>query len=126
MKNNLRKLILPALVILLIGAASAFGQIKTGGYKTASVTDAGVKAAADFAVEQKSGELEQELSLEAILKAETQTVAGINYRLCLQINSASKDESEADVTEYVQAVIYRNLKGEYSLTSWEEADCAEK
>ena len=49
-KNNLRKIfVLTVFCIALGGAASVFGQIKTGGYRSVSVNDQGVKDAADFA-----------------------------------------------------------------------------
>jgi hypothetical protein len=75
MKKSLRKTFASAVFFIALGCAvSAFGQIKTGGYKTVSVSDAGVKAAAEFAVETKAAELEQEISLEGIVKAEAQPV----------------------------------------------------
>ncbi len=127
MKNNLRTIFRLTAFCLVFGCGvSAFGQIKTGGYKSASISDAGVRAAADFAVAQKASEMEQELTLEGIIKAETQIVAGMNYRLCLHLYIPSKDEETDGVTLYVKAVIYKNLKGEHSITSWEEEDCAEK
>lgn len=126
MKNNFRKIFAAAVFfIALTCAVSAFGQIKTGGYKSVSVEDAGVNEAADFAVEQKAAELEQELTLENIIKAERQTVAGTNYRLCLQIYTPGGDEDEDGVTLYIKTVIHRNLKGEFSITSWDESDCGE-
>jgi hypothetical protein len=37
------------------------------------------------------------------------------------------EEKETDgVQLFIKTVIYRNLKAEYSITSWEEEDCAEK
>lgn len=127
MKNNLRKtLAFGAFLVVLTFAVSTFGQIKTGGYKTASTDSEAVKEAANFAVEAKAAELEQEISLEGIVKAETQTVAGINYRLCLQLYAAAKEEETDGVQFHVVAIIHKNLKGEFSLKSWEETDCAEK
>lgn len=126
MKNNLRIFLTISAFCLIFGCAiSAFGQIKTGGYKSVSVSDAGVKEAAEFAVEQKASELEQEITLENILKAERQTVAGTNYRLCLEIYAPSEEAETDGVTLYIRAVIYKNLKGELKITSWEETDCAE-
>ncbi len=117
---------IPAFCLILIGAVAAFGQPRTGGYKSASVSDSGVKAAADFAIEKKAAEMEEALTLEGIINAETQIVAGINYRLCLQLYIPAKEEETDGVTLYIKTVIYKNLKGEYSITSWEEEDCAEK
>ena len=127
MKNKLQKLFMLAAFGIVFGCAlSLSAQIKTGGYKSISVSNSGVQEAADFAVEKKAAEMEQELSLEGIVKAETQTVAGTNYRLCLQISAPSKEEGEDSVTVYIKTVIFRSLKGEYSITSWEDEDCAEK
>lgn len=127
MKHNFRKIFAPAVFfITLTCAVSAFGQTKTGGYRPVSVSDAGVKAAAEFAVETKAAELEQEISLENILKAEAQVVAGTNYRLCLQIYTPSEEDETDGVTQYIKTIIYRNLKGEYKITSWEEEDCGEE
>jgi len=127
MTDNLRKT--PAIIVIfvaLICAVSTFGQIKTGGYKNASVNDAGVKEAANFAIETKAAELEQEISLEAIVKAETQTVAGTNYRLCLQLYAPAEEDETDGVQFSVTAIIFKNLKGEFALKSWDETECAEK
>ncbi len=127
MKNNLRVILTICAACLIFGSAvAAFGQIKTGGYKSASVSDAGVKAAADFAVENKASEMEAELTLEGIIKAEAQTVAGTNYRLCLQLYVPAKEDETDGVTLYIKTVIFKNLKGEYSIKIWDEEDCAEK
>lgn len=126
MKNNLQKMFTIAAFCLIFGcAASIFGQIKTGGYKSISVENEGVLAAVDFAIAKKSEEMEVELSLQAIEKAEIQVVAGTNYRLCLQIYAPAKEEETDGVTLFIKTVIYKNLKGEYSITSWEDEECAE-
>ena len=127
MKNKPQNLFTLAAFCVVFGVAvSVFGQIKTGGYKTIAVEDAEVEKAANFAVDAKAYELQQEISLENISKAERQTVAGINYRLCLEIYAPSADEDEDGFTIHIQTVIFRNLKGVYKITSWEESDCGEK
>ena len=127
MKSNLQKLFtLTAYCVVFGGAVSCYGQIKTGGYKTVSVDDAEVAKAANFAVDAKAYELQQAISLENVFKAERQTVAGTNYRLCLEIYAPSANEDEDGVTIYIQTVIFKNLKSEYKITSWEESDCGEK
>lgn len=126
MKNDLRKLFTVTVFCIAFGCAvSAFGQIKTGGYKTIAPDEAEVSKAANFAVDAKAYELQQEISLENIFKAERQTVAGTNYRLCLEIYSPSADEEEDGITIYIRTVIFKNLKGVYKITSWEESDCGE-
>ena len=54
------------------------------------------------------------VSLLAVRRAEQQVVAGLNYRLRLSVKAGGRAR---DVT----AVVYRNLQGVYSLTSWEAA-----
>ena len=51
--------------------------------------------------------------------------AGTNYRLCLKVTT-SGEANEADVTITVKVVVYRNLKGVFSLTSWVEEDCEDE
>jgi hypothetical protein len=125
MNKHLRNFCVLGVFLIIFGcAASAFGQIRTGGYKSASVADAGVKAAADFAIELKSADYDAEIRIENILKAETQTVAGTNYRLCLEIYVPSETDGEDGVALIVQTVVYRNLQGEMKITSWnDESDC---
>ena len=127
MKNNLRKMFSFVVFCLALGCAvAAFGQIRTGGYKSVPLTDAGVEEAANYAVETKAAALEQEILLEAILKAETQTVAGTNYRLCLEILVKGEAEDDGDIF-FIKTVIHKSLKGEYKISSWEEIeDCAAK
>ncbi|HKC64820.1 MAG TPA: cystatin domain-containing protein [Pyrinomonadaceae bacterium] len=96
-------------------------QIRTGGYKEISTDDAEVEAAAKFAVEAEGRKQDASYTLVSIEHAESQVVAGINYRLCLKVSeSADSDPKE------VQTVVYKNLKREYSLTSWEDKECGEK
>ena len=115
---------LAAFLVVLLCAANAFGQIRTGGYKSVSVADAGVNSAAAFAVELKSDDYDAEIKLENILKAEVQTVAGTNYRLCLEIYVPSENEGEDGIQLIVQTIVYRNLQGEMKITSWnDESDC---
>lgn len=125
MKTIVRNFCALTLFIIVFGCGSeAFGQIKTGGYKSVAVSDAGVKEAADFAVELKAADYEAEIRLENIVKAERQTVAGTNYRLCLEIYIPSETEGEDGVTLNVLTVIYKNLQGEMKITSWnDESEC---
>lgn len=104
-------------VIALSFALTTSAQIKTGGYKPVSTDDERVAAAAEFAVgERAEKNPEQEgLTLDSVDKAEMQTVAGINYRLCMTV---SIDEE----SQQVSAVVYQNLKQVYSLTSWTVVD----
>lgn len=121
MKINFSLLIFSFLALMLATSA-AFAQ-KTGGYKTISKTDAGARAAAEFGVDAQAERKNLTIELIAVEKAESQVVAGTNYRLCLKVTTSGA-EDEADVTITVKVIVNRNLKGEYSLTSWAEEDCA--
>lgn len=113
------KLIL-VLLFIVICAGVGFGQngTITGGYAETSVSDAEVVKAAKFAIKKRSRQ-QKNLSLITIKKAELQVVAGINYQLCLQITFKDK-KSKKIIEQFVTAIIYRNLKNSYSLTSWTE------
>lgn len=95
-----------------------------GGYKPVAVDDPEVVAAAEFAVSERGRKLDSAVKLISVEQAERQTVAGVNYRLCLKVEIEDKDNN-VDVTQEVRAVIFRSLKKEYSLKSWEEEDCGE-
>ena len=109
-------------VTVLIMTLSSSAQ-KVGGYKTISRSDAGATAAAEYAVDAQAEKKGLTIELVAVEKAESQVVAGTNFRLCLKIITSGADD-EADVTITVKVIVFRNLKGEYSLTSWMEEDCA--
>lgn len=117
-----------AVSLIFCFADATFAQVKRpvlGGYKTISKTSADARAAAEFAVEAQSEKDNTTFRLETIEKAETQTVAGTNYRLCLQI-IIEDEEAEEEVRAFYQVVVFRNLKKEFSLKSWTESDCGEK
>ena len=120
MKRNLISKAIFFAFVLSLGTA-AVAQIKTGGYKTAKTDDARVVAAANFAVEKRvETNTEQEgLTLDSIDKAETQVVAGTNFKLCLTV-------SIDDESQQVETVVYQDLKQNYSLKSWTVKECAEK
>ncbi|MDT5122793.1 MAG: hypothetical protein QOC96_2275 [Acidobacteriota bacterium] len=94
-----------------------------GGYKEVAPDDAGVVAAADFAVADHAQKKDLTIKLIGIQHAQQQVVAGINYKLCLKVEVSEKD-SEATVKD-VQVVVYRNLQNVHSLTSWEDVECSE-
>lgn len=126
MKNNLRKLFVLTVFCMAFGSAvSVFGQNKVASYKPISVSDSEVQTAANFAVEKKIAETKWELTLGGISSAEMQTIAGTNYRLCIQITAQRPDDDEDSATGYVKTIIHKNLKGEFTITSWELDNCAE-
>ena len=118
-----------ALISLVLFAGMFFsltvvsGQ-RTGGYREIDRTDEGAQAAAELAVKTESEKKEITYKLISIEHAETQTVAGINYRLCLKVGY-HKQHDDVDTTEFVRVVVYRNLQNQYSLTSWTEENCGD-
>lgn len=83
---------------------------RLGGYASARVDDPQVKAAAEFAVREQAKTSGQPLKLVRIRSAEQQVVAGMNYRLSLDVRDSRNRR--------VRAVVYRDLKNNLSLSSW--------
>lgn len=106
---------------VLLGSVIAAAQ-NTGGYKEIDKADEGAMGAAEFAVKAQSEKKEMTYKLVSVEKAETQVVAGINYRLCLKVGYHKQDD-DTDTTEFVRVVVFRSLQREYSLTSWTEEEC---
>jgi hypothetical protein len=118
MKKSLLMVILFVAFTALSGSVfSALAQQPpiVGNYREASKTDRDVVSAARFAVKSEKRRQGGHVSLVSIERAEKQVVAGLNYRLCLKVKMKGK-------TEDVTAVVYKNLKQKYSLTSW-DAGC---
>lgn len=113
-------LVLGLFCLCLCGSAELNAQPPVvGGYKKASVSDADVASAAAFAVEAAQPKKGAKYSLLAVENAEKQVVAGMNYKLCLNVK-------EGDKTENFTAVVFRDLKQKFSLTSWEMSCQASK
>jgi copper homeostasis protein (lipoprotein) len=87
-----------------------------GGYGPADITDDRVREAAHFAVAEQGRRVNQTVHLQEISRAEQQIVAGINYRLCLKIQTSTG-------SRFAAAVIYRDLRGHHSLTDWTDGLC---
>ena len=121
MKRSSRALVI-AVVFALFSAVVGLAQ-KTGGYREIDTADEGAAAAAEFAIKDQSEKKELTYKLVSVAKAETQVVAGINYRLCLKV-SYQKQGEDAETTEFVKVVVFRSLQKEYSLTSWTEEECS--
>ena len=127
----MRNLLRAALFALALGAvfgSAAAGVArrqgpKVGGYKEAATDDPDVASAAKFAVTARAREKETEIKLVSVEAAERQTVAGVNYRLCLKVEEEDS-ENNVTVTETVRAVVFRSLQNAYTLKSWEAEDCA--
>lgn len=112
-------IVLTSLFIFFGSAKNSFAQTEqiTGGYGDADVTDKDVIKAAKFAVKKSSQIQNATITLRSITKAQIQVVAGINYKLCLEINYKRKSDKKT-VRRYAQTVIYRNLKNVHSITNW--------
>lgn len=123
MKNRVTILTVIASIIALLGAAVVSAQ-RPGGYREIDKADEGAVAAADFAVKQQSENKDMTYKLVSIEHAESQTVAGINYRLCLKVGYHKADD-DVDTTEFVRVVVFRSLQNTYSLTSWAEENCGD-
>jgi BioD-like phosphotransacetylase family protein len=108
---------------IVLGMAMSASAQKVGGYKPISRSDAKVQAAAEFAVDAQAERKSIKAELLSVEKAESQVVAGTNYRLCLKVTLSGADD-EADIITTVRVIVYRDLKGKYSLTSWMEEDCS--
>lgn len=93
-----------------------------GGYNEAAVDNSEVVEAAEFAVEEQGRKQEMMVSLVSIERAETQVVAGKNFRLCLKVTLKAEGEDE-ESEQMVKVVVNRNLQKVYSLTSWAEEEC---
>jgi len=81
-----------------------------GAYAPAKLTE-DVKMAADFALREESKREVIGLKLVSISKAEKQIVAGVNFRLTLEVNKGGS-------TRVANVVVFRDLKSRYQLTSW--------
>lgn len=111
--------------LLVIGIAFACATAtaqRLGGYREIDKADEGAATAAEFAVKAESEKKEMTYKLVLIEHAESQVVAGINYRLCLKVGYHKQDD-DVDTTEFVRVVVNRSLQNEYSLTSWTEENC---
>jgi hypothetical protein len=119
-------LVLGGLLTAMLGIAVVLpAQTITGGYAKASVTKKEVQDAAAYAIKaqakmmqsQKDGR-QSSLELLKILTAEEQVVAGMNYRIKLQVKVNGKNK-KADVVVWWQA--WRK-PDPYKLTSWKWVD----
>ena len=109
-------LILPALLIATAANSQTPAQEPlpiVGGFQKASIEDAEIRAAADFAVSAAP----KKVRLDKIISARQQIVAGVNYSLCLSV----KPERIGLLTggKFVAAKVFRDLNRNYQLTSWQ-------
>jgi hypothetical protein len=113
----MRTFCLAALLILSVSVAVAQ---KAGGWTKASVKEQPVIDAADFAITaqqqllKKAGKQEK-LALQKIVAAEQQVVAGMNYKLTLQVKLGDQLQS---VEANVWTRAWLKPKDRNQLTSW--------
>ncbi|HEX8502076.1 MAG TPA: GerMN domain-containing protein [Pyrinomonadaceae bacterium] len=117
----MKRVLLSVLAALVLGAGATPLRAQdapiTGGYGERPANDRRVAAAAAFAVRERGRRTGRRVTLLSVRRAETQVVAGTNYRLLLSVREGRR---AVDVT----AVVYENLRGRRSLESWEPADAA--
>ena len=122
MKRSLRIATILIALGLMVGWAIGGSAQRTGGYKEIAADDPEVAAAAEFACKAQGEKQDIKIKLLSVEHAESQVVAGINYRLCLKVEVETEDKDN-DATQTVRTVVYRSLQKEYSLTSWADEEC---
>ena len=83
---------------------------QAGAYREVPVKDKAVVLAADFAIEAKSKT--EKVALDKIVKAESQVVAGTNYRLLLSVRTG-------DGVRMAEVVVWQKLDRTRELTRWD-------
>lgn len=115
-------------MVMVAASIIAFGRVSgssapqgpiVGGYADTSNSDPEAVAAARFAIRTERTKLHTRITLVSIKHAEVQVVAGLNYRLCMDVKIKGR-------TRNVNVVVYKNLKNKYSLTSWVAGACKEQ
>lgn len=109
-------------VALVLGAYASATRVSAqmaGAYADTSTSSKEVRRAAKFAVDQRTLKTGSKVKLVAIVKAEHQVVAGMNYRMVLRV--ADKRGRHRTAT----AVVYQDLKNKLSLTKWKTGEHGE-
>ena len=105
------------LVFLGVSASRSSAQEITGGYGPIPIKSRMVNNIAYFAVNTKNKRSAKKVTLAKVLEAESQVVAGMNYKICMRVRDRRGRVST------VTAIVYRDLRGRQSLTSWELGSC---
>lgn len=87
-----------------------------GGYRRIDSADADARSSADYAVSEQGTRTGTEIVLRRIVRADRQVVAGMNYRLCLDVTVANRPAQ-------VEVIVYRDLQQRLSLTRWSADGC---
>jgi hypothetical protein len=127
MNKSLRITFILVALCVVFGSVAAQAQ-RAGSYREIDKEKeedreawAEAQAAAEFAVKAQGEKQNVTINLVSVEHAEQQVVAGKNFKLCLKVEVS--DDSSESAAEEVSVVVYRNLQQQYSLTSWEAADC---
>ncbi len=109
--NIVRKVFLIGLLCSLLASACAEAKPPLpGGFSEVKV-DAETRAVVNFAVGAVSKKLHEPLVLKRIVSAERQVVAGLNYRLELDLTKNNQPYR-------VRAIVWRRLDGTMELAFW--------
>jgi len=118
MRSGFRRLLVLLGLSVALSCVAVAQRLGGGGWKTAEPDNAEVVAAAEFAVSEQGQKTETPITLVSIEKAERQSVAGSNFRMCLKVEVD-------DETQDVKVVVHRSLQQQHELKSWEEGSCEE-
>ncbi len=118
MRKSFQSAAIAVFGLFMFSASICSAQMMVGGFRDAAKTDKSVVGAANFAVAAQSKKQKTSLTLISVEKAEKQIVAGVNYRLCLAVNSNKKNE-------LATAIVYQNLQNQYKLINWTGGNCAD-
>ena len=99
-----------SLVVVACGGTGSNQTPVVGGFVDVA-GDSSVLAVADFAVAEISKKTNVKLALKRVVSAERQVVAGLNYRLELELTKNSKPFR-------ICAVVWQKPGGMMELTSW--------
>ena len=89
----------------------------TGAYRTVSQRSRDVRAAYAFAIKSQAAKEAKPFAFVRVLKAESQVVAGMNYRVCMLVREG-KGRSKS-----VTVVVNKDLKNVWALMSWVPGGC---
>lgn len=115
-RRRVTALLIAMNLMAMLEVTSLRAQPAPGSYRRIATNEKEVRKAAKYAVKQEQRKSEKRYSLRNIVSAERQVVAGLNYRLCLNLKSDGEEKT-------AEAVIYKNLQQQYALTSWEWKEC---
>ena len=112
----MKRLLLTVLALLVLGAGAPALRAQdapvAGRYGERSMKDPSVRAAAAFAIRERGRQTRRRVTLISITSAESQVVAGVNYRFVMDVRERGEVRS-------VTAVVFQDLRRRLSLTSWD-------